>query len=419
MSAVPLFISYAHEDQKWLDLLARHLASLENDGLIEVWDDRDIRAGSEKSWEAQLLPKLDSAGVILVLLSPNFANSRYCQKVELPRAIARKEGGEALVFFVLARQYSIEQSVSRFQILPSTTQSLKQIRDRDTALATIATQIRAALEDFHPASRQTPWSSPVVNRALPPYLPYLCNRTEQEDSLQLLCDEQATRSHRPLVFLLAGPHQECHEAFHERIARDLLPGLLGIPGATPADPLPLEWPADAVPGPGCDQIVSIRVARAAGCFGKDPAAILRCLPEGLIFLTTALGGDDWTSRDRDLVDAFLSYWNAWPDLAPNRALSVGISIIGERKGPSSAALTEAFRATSYPALRFKVLPNLKSPQEVHARNWLSHPKVKPWYTWELYRDPLRDRVSQIFAGRTSIPMRDLRQPLLEALQSCD
>jgi TIR domain/inactive STAND len=410
--AAPLFISYSHKDQKWLDLLSVHLQSLENDGLIETWDDRDIRAGGKETWEAQLLPKIESAGVIVVLLSPDFAASDYCQKVELPIAITRKEKGQALVYFVLVRPYAVERSLSRFQILPSLNQSLKQIRDKDEALKKIACLIRDELEDFHPSPSQ----SPRVTRVLPPYLPYLCDRAEQEDHLQLLCGEQSCP--RPLAFLVTGPRQECHDAFHERMARDLLPGLLHIPGATPTDPRLLEWFADAAPGPGCDSLFSARIGRTLGVFGKDPATVTRSLPEGLTLLVTTLFEDDWASHDRELLKCFLSYWNNWPDLAPKRALCLGVSIVTRGKGSFSAKLEAAFAASAYPALRLRVLPELRPPQESHARNWLSHPKVKPWYNWELYRDPLRDRVSQMFADRRAIPMGDLARRLLEAIESC-
>jgi hypothetical protein len=171
MAAVPLFISYAHEEEKWLNLLTTHLASLENDGLIEVWDDREIRAASEKTWEAQLLPRLESAGIVVIILSPDFAKSRYCQEVELPRAIARKERRQALVFFVLARPYAIEQSIRRFQILPKASQSLKQLRDRDAALTDVVEQIRAAIEEV-PRVQPPALYVQALTQRLPPYLPY-------------------------------------------------------------------------------------------------------------------------------------------------------------------------------------------------------------------------------------------------------
>jgi hypothetical protein len=39
-------ISYSHKDQRWLDRLLVHLRPIEQAGTIEVWSDRQIKAGT-------------------------------------------------------------------------------------------------------------------------------------------------------------------------------------------------------------------------------------------------------------------------------------------------------------------------------------------------------------------------------------
>lgn len=46
---VKIFFCYAHEDEALLDQLKRYLKPLQRQGLIDVWHDRDISAGTE--WE--------------------------------------------------------------------------------------------------------------------------------------------------------------------------------------------------------------------------------------------------------------------------------------------------------------------------------------------------------------------------------
>jgi TIR domain-containing protein len=64
------FISYAHEDRKLRDKLAKHLSNLRNQQLITDWFDGDITEGTE--WEPQILTHLHTAQIIL---STNFKHS--------------------------------------------------------------------------------------------------------------------------------------------------------------------------------------------------------------------------------------------------------------------------------------------------------------------------------------------------------
>ncbi len=45
--AAKIFLCYAHEDEALLNKLKSHLKLLERQGLIEVWYDRNISAGTE------------------------------------------------------------------------------------------------------------------------------------------------------------------------------------------------------------------------------------------------------------------------------------------------------------------------------------------------------------------------------------
>ena len=46
-----IFVSYSHEDREWMDRLAGHLAVLQSQNLLTLWDDRRIGAGSERERE--------------------------------------------------------------------------------------------------------------------------------------------------------------------------------------------------------------------------------------------------------------------------------------------------------------------------------------------------------------------------------
>ncbi|HVB73658.1 MAG TPA: toll/interleukin-1 receptor domain-containing protein, partial [Ktedonobacteraceae bacterium] len=67
--ALKIFICYAHEDETLLNKLKTHLRPLQRQGLIDVWHDRDISAGTE--WEQEITEQLNSAQIILLLVSPD------------------------------------------------------------------------------------------------------------------------------------------------------------------------------------------------------------------------------------------------------------------------------------------------------------------------------------------------------------
>src|SRR5947209_12110965 len=67
--AIEIFCCYAHEDEPLLNKLKAQLRPLELEGLIKLWYDRDISAGTE--WEHEIGAHLDTANIILLLVSPD------------------------------------------------------------------------------------------------------------------------------------------------------------------------------------------------------------------------------------------------------------------------------------------------------------------------------------------------------------
>jgi TIR domain len=79
--------SYSHKDRKLRDKLAAHLSNLRNQQLITDWFDGDIIEGTE--WEPQILKHLQSAQIILLLISADFLGSKFCYSTEMTQSIAR------------------------------------------------------------------------------------------------------------------------------------------------------------------------------------------------------------------------------------------------------------------------------------------------------------------------------------------
>jgi hypothetical protein len=74
---------------------------MELSGQIRVWADTDIDAGQE--WEKEIDKHLNTAQIILLLISPDFIASKYCYGTEMKRAMERHQAGEARVLPVILR----------------------------------------------------------------------------------------------------------------------------------------------------------------------------------------------------------------------------------------------------------------------------------------------------------------------------
>lgn len=81
---VEVFYSYSHKDEELRNLLQTHLSMLRRQGVIQEWHDTKITGGTE--WKGRIDQHLESAHVILLLVSADFLASDYCFDIELARA---------------------------------------------------------------------------------------------------------------------------------------------------------------------------------------------------------------------------------------------------------------------------------------------------------------------------------------------
>jgi hypothetical protein len=92
---VEVFYSYAHEDEALRNELEKHLSLLHRLGLISSWHDRQIVAGT--NWAKGIDTHLETASLILLLVSADFLASNYCYGIEMNRALERHQMKEARV----------------------------------------------------------------------------------------------------------------------------------------------------------------------------------------------------------------------------------------------------------------------------------------------------------------------------------
>lgn len=146
-AAIEVFISYSHKDDDLREELVTHLANLKRQGKITAWHDRAIEAGEE--WEDQIKDKLETAGIILLLVSPPFMASDYCYDIEMQRAVERHDAGTARVIPIILRPCDWQGSpFSKLQVVPKDAKPVTQWNDRDAAFLDIVQNIRRAVDSL-------------------------------------------------------------------------------------------------------------------------------------------------------------------------------------------------------------------------------------------------------------------------------
>ena len=145
--AMGIFFAYAREDEDLRDELQKHLSILERQGVITSWHDRKIGAGKE--WKGEIDTHLNTARVILLLISPDFIASDYCWDVEVKRAMERHEAGEARVIPVILRPVDWKSApFGKLQALPKDAKPVTRWPDCDEALLNVAKGIQAAVMEL-------------------------------------------------------------------------------------------------------------------------------------------------------------------------------------------------------------------------------------------------------------------------------
>jgi TIR domain len=144
-----VFIGYSRFDTRWLDQLRVHLKPIEREGgILDLWDDTKIAAGQQ--WEAALRDALETASVVVLLVSAAFLASDFILEGALPALLERTSAsGTTIIPLILSRSLFSHTSLNVFDpINPSDRPitGMDPIEQEDT-FARVSQTILASLRD--------------------------------------------------------------------------------------------------------------------------------------------------------------------------------------------------------------------------------------------------------------------------------
>ena len=145
--ALSLFISYSHADEGVKTELIKHLEPLKKLSLIETWHDRKLKPGDE--WEKVISKELEKADIILLLVSIDFINSKYCYDIELDKALERHEQKTAVVIPIIVRNCLWQFTpFAKIQALPKDAKAITSWPDKDEAMTHVVDGVRLIAEQI-------------------------------------------------------------------------------------------------------------------------------------------------------------------------------------------------------------------------------------------------------------------------------
>ena len=140
-----VFISYSHKDEAALERLHTHLAVLRRDGRIDEWFDREILAGGEI--DAEVGERLESSGLFLMLVSPDFLASDYCVEREMERALERHRSNDARVVPIIVEPCDWASTPLRdLKALPRDGKPVSDWTNENNAYLEVVQELRRVLE---------------------------------------------------------------------------------------------------------------------------------------------------------------------------------------------------------------------------------------------------------------------------------
>jgi hypothetical protein len=165
MAHLDLLFSYSHRDESLRDQLDNHLSLLKREGQIQNWHDRKIGAGQD--FGQSIIAHLETADIILLLISADFLASDYCYSTEMQKAVERHNAGVARVIPVILRPVDWHTApFGKLLALPTDGKAITTWPNIDEALTDVARGIRQCVQSLLADRKDAELDKPLLFQAM-------------------------------------------------------------------------------------------------------------------------------------------------------------------------------------------------------------------------------------------------------------
>ncbi|MDZ8070520.1 MAG: hypothetical protein RMY64_33745 [Nostoc sp. DedQUE08] len=280
------------------------------------------------------------------------------------------------------------------------------------------------------------------SRPIPPLLPYLCDRSEQEYHLAQALRRLNQQPHRPLVCIIHGDDFQSHDMFLERLKQVSLPKLIYLDTDKIAvtDYL-LSCPSRLSKIDDLHNQLENKLAERLlnhGFVSKEEINNFLAGHPGPVIIHTHFFTGDWQQHGSKVIESFIKFWQHWPDIPPGNYLFILLFIKYQVKKELSIkkfclkfknkiiykfieqlSLSEF---SQFGKLIGTVLPELDGITRRQTEDWARDKDTKHFWGEEKIED-LMSKIRDIFEqwekekSSNTIPMEHLARKLTQILQN--
>lgn len=159
------FISYSHEDEKYLKRLETHLVQIKREGVLQSWTDNEIKVGENLS--ETISDELSNSDLFIALISPDYIASNYCYEKEFETALEMLGNKEIMIIPIICEPCDWTNTpFKNLLAVPKDGKPISEWANENTAYLSITGSIRKLLKgvEIDPEFRQQPEMQSVVKK---------------------------------------------------------------------------------------------------------------------------------------------------------------------------------------------------------------------------------------------------------------